>query len=176
MRGASILGLAAGAVLAFAAGAAAQSESEGPLMPADVKFKRMPNFGATAFYFPSNARMKRIEGRATVICRVQPDGGLGDCAVTAEAPDGEGFGEATRRLAGEEIVIEKKARDGSPTAGRLFQFTRIFALPGAAGTKQTMPLDLGEVGEDGLRRRWIQSRNACVRSVLSQGDQQLPGR
>ncbi len=150
----SVLALALAAGLA-GAGAFAQAIDEKPLLPGEVEFRRAPDIEARFRYFPNEARQNQIEGRGTVVCRVQDNGLLRDCAVKAESPEGQGFGEATRRLVEAEIQLGKKARDGSPTAGRLFQVTRLFALRSRRDTAQVMPLDPGKVGEDGLRRRWL---------------------
>lgn len=154
-----------------AAAAFAQGAGEKPMLPGDVDFRRTPDVEARFRYFPNEARQNQVEGRGTVVCRVQDDGRLRECAVKAESPEGQGFGEATRRLVEAEIQIGKKARDGSPTAGRLFQVTRLFALRSRRDTAQAMPLDPGKLGEDGLRRRWLRAPDpahlsACFRRAI----------
>ena len=151
-----VSGLVVGLVVGLSAVAAlAQDAPQKPLLPGDVELRRAPDIEARFRYFPDAARQQQIEGRGTVVCRIQDDGKLRDCVVKAEAPEGLGFGEATKRLVEAEIQLGKKARDGSATAGREFQVTRLFALRNPRGTAQTAPLDPGRVGEDGLRRRWI---------------------
>ncbi|MEW5684379.1 MAG: hypothetical protein AB1942_05640 [Pseudomonadota bacterium] len=151
-----VAGLAVGLIAGMVGMAAlAQDGGPKPLLPGDVELRRAPDIEARFRYFPDAARQQQIEGRGTVVCRVQDDGKLRDCTVKAEAPEGHGFGEATKRLVEAEIQLGRKARDGSPTAGREFQVTRLFALRNPRETAQTAPLDPGRVGEDGLRRRWI---------------------
>ena len=149
------------AVTAVAVFARADPEPP-PLLPGDVTFLLVPNAEARFLYFPGEARQKRVEGRATVVCRVQADGRLADCRSKAEEPANYGFGEATVRLAQAEIRLGRKDRHGAETEGRLFQFSRIYALRGSAATKQVMPLDHGVAGEDGLRRRWIRAPDAAA--------------
>lgn len=167
-----VWGLVMGGVIGLTAVVAfAQPADEKPLLPGDVEFRRTPDIEARFRYFPNEARQRQIEGRGTVVCRIQDDGKLRDCAVKAESPEGMGFGEATRRLVEAEIQLGKKARDGSPTAGRAFQVTRLFALRSRRDTAQMMPLDPGKVGEDGLRRRWLRPPDAgqvtaCFRRAI----------
>ena len=162
--------LSLGAASAFAEGAEVD-----PLLPGDVEFRRVPNLEARFLYFPQEARQKQIEGRGTVLCRVQDDGRLRDCTVKAESPEGLGFGMATKRLVEAEIQLTKKARDGQPTAGRLFQVTRLFALRSRREGAQVMPLDPGVVGEDGLRRRWVKAPDmdqvyGCFRRTIPKSE------
>ena len=156
----------------------AQSSDEAPLLPGQVKFLKLPGADARFEYFPAEARKNRIEGRGTVVCRIAEGGRLEGCQVKAEDPPGQGFGEATARLVQGEIRLDKTAIDGKPTAGRSFQVTRIFALRGGAGTKDAQPLDPGKVGQDGLRRRWIQAPDPrvterCFRGFSKAEDVQL---
>jgi hypothetical protein len=151
--------VAAAAVAVMASGAAPAQEA--PLTPGEVEFRRMPNPDSRFRLFPNQARQQQIEGRATVVCRVQAAGGLEACTTKAESPEGLGFGEATERLATEEIKLGRKARDGSATEGRLFQFSRIWALRERRDTARVQPIDTGNVDADGLRRRWIKLPDAA---------------
>jgi TonB family protein len=60
---------------------------------------RMPNGRDLASEYPSPAFRAGVAGRAVLRCRVQADGTLANCVITAETPLGYGFGEATLRVA-----------------------------------------------------------------------------
>lgn len=51
----------------------------------------------SAFY-PRRAERREIDGRATIKCQVDAGGGLVNCRVMSESPQGEGFGAAAVSL------------------------------------------------------------------------------
>lgn len=153
MRRAIAAGLAA---LLLAPGLAGAQAPALALKPQDVDVVQAPTVESRFDYFPAQARQQRIEGRATVACTILETGALSACRVVSEEPAGQGFGAATVRLGEEQVKVAKTARDGSPTAGRTFQFARIWALRGGPATKSTMPLDQGRKRDDGLVQKWTQ--------------------
>ena len=56
------------------------------------------------------------------MCRVKPMGRLTDCAITTERPSGYGLGAWLVQLLSH-ASVGPTAKDGSPTAGRMFAFT-----------------------------------------------------
>ena len=55
-------------------------------------------------YYPAAARHAGVEGKAYLICKVSEHARMSDCAVSAEAPAGYGFGEAA-------VALSKLSRD-----------------------------------------------------------------
>ena len=84
--------IVAGAALGAASSAAAASCK----LSAWVK---LPSAEDLAKVYPPDALHQGVEGQATLRCTTQPDGRLADCAVAAETPSGQGFGEAALKLA-----------------------------------------------------------------------------
>ena len=71
------------------------------------------------------------------VCRVRPTGRLGDCRIMEERPAGAGLGAWTLALFAH-ADVGTVAKDGSPTAGRLFAFrseVRADAAPAPAAPK-----------------------------------------
>jgi TonB family protein len=84
-------------VLAGVGAWAAQPVSGGRLIAAPVWIAR-PTGADLARVYPLQAAASHMSGRAIVRCRVDAVGLLRSCAVSSEAPAGQGFGEATLRL------------------------------------------------------------------------------
>lgn len=60
---------------------------------------RKPSADELARYYPDRAQRRGVSGAATLSCSVAASGAVRDCAVVAETPDGEGFGDAALKLA-----------------------------------------------------------------------------
>lgn len=104
----------------------ASASSETALTPRDVLVRFRSD--APNRYFPEVAQKAGVEGDATAVCAIGADGSLQGCRVTAESPQGRGFGVALVRMASF-MLIAPRARDGSQTSGRDFQLQTHFALP-----------------------------------------------
>ena len=117
-------------VAAIAATPAASTP--GPDAPADLTARDVELLASTSFdysaVYPEAAQRKRIEGEALVRCIVGTDLRLSDCRVVRETPSGQGFGEATIRVA---MLLRLKGTTlaGEPTPGRGFLFPLKFRLP-----------------------------------------------
>ncbi|AZS19474.1 TonB family protein [Caulobacter sp. FWC26] len=59
----------------------------------------IPSGDDMAAFYPARAARREISGKVTMVCTVKADGRLSDCRIAAEAPKGEGFGQAALRLA-----------------------------------------------------------------------------
>jgi hypothetical protein len=156
-RAAFVTGLAITSVVAWAA--AAQAPPPDPLTPTQIIATSRPRAGLASF--PNPAFAKRIQGWATVVCRINTGGGLEDCKAEDEEPAGWGFGDAAVRIAEREVRLGLKDRQGQPTPGRQFRFTHQFFLP-AKWAKTAMPPLRGHVGPDGLRYRTISPPRAAA--------------
>ena len=104
---------------------------------------RSPSPELIAAMFPSEARSAghtRIEVVQT--CRLQPDGGLGDCATAAESPAGFGGALAAARLM-QAYQTSTWSRTGTPTAGLRVQLPIILedrTIGAVATTASTAPV------------------------------------
>lgn len=79
--------------------------------------------------FPSRAAEKGATGTAVVACMVLANGGLIDCAVVAEQPQGLGFGEAALKSL-DQARLEPVLYKGIPTPGGPLYIPFRFALSG----------------------------------------------
>ena len=68
----------------------------GPYKP---DWMEKPSADDLSDYYPDHAARNDIPGKATIICKVMPEGRLSDCKVASERPAGEHFGEAALKLA-----------------------------------------------------------------------------
>ena len=75
---------------------------------------------ARSAYYPREAEAAKVEGRAVVECLVMSDYRVTACAVLAQAPEGQGFGEAALRRVSKLTV--RPTRETGPTAGRKVRF------------------------------------------------------
>jgi TonB family protein len=69
-----------------------------------------------ARFYPVDAAKAKIEGKATIDCRVAVDGRLNSCTVRSESPAQAGFGEASLQLT-QYFQMTPATLDGKPTAG-----------------------------------------------------------
>ena len=81
----------------------------------DVVYVRRPDARMFASLYPEAARRKRVEGEASVKCRVAESGMLGSCRVVHQTPEGAGFGAAALALTSA-VQVAPKTRSGEPTA------------------------------------------------------------
>lgn len=88
------------------------SPADGEAPPA-VEWARRPSGASLARFYPNDALMRGISGRATVSCIVQRTGRLTDCEVISEYPRGRDFGAATVRVSEDGFQI------GGPNGGPL---------------------------------------------------------
>lgn len=85
-----------------------------------------PSYADVAAAFPKRARATSTGGRAVVACSIAKTGRLVNCSTLSEAPGGQGFGAAARKLAtGFEAPI--KLSGGRSTSGMLVQVPITFA-------------------------------------------------
>ena len=115
-----LLSLLASAPIAVAA------EDLPPLTGRDVQVRLV---GRPWENFPLGAQRAGVGGKVVLLCRVKADGGLEDCTAQSETPQGYGFGAAAVKSAGA-FRLAPNAKDGSPTAGRMFQFDMKFGIDG----------------------------------------------
>ncbi|OYW79427.1 MAG: hypothetical protein B7Z26_08120 [Asticcacaulis sp. 32-58-5] len=66
--------------------------------PPPVFWKTYPTGDQALDYYPDTALDQEIPGSATLECRWDEKGRITNCDILKEAPDGYGFGDATRRL------------------------------------------------------------------------------
>ncbi|MGA0604389.1 TonB family protein [Phenylobacterium sp. VNQ135] len=111
-------------VLAMSSTALAQEPL--PLTVKDVKPALKPS-GSPRFY-PEVAQRAGVEGRATALCDIAKNGDLINCTVSDETPQGCQFGAAVVKLA-TAMRVPRRLEDGTPTAGRRYQFDLKFKLP-----------------------------------------------
>jgi len=72
-------------------------------------------------FYPEHAQDEEIEGSVTIDCRVGPDGALDRCLPKVEAPEGEGFGKATIKVARRFMSIRPESV--KQLAGKLVRVT-----------------------------------------------------
>jgi TonB family protein len=89
----------------------------------------VPTAEDLAFFYPRNARLSGIGGRADMRCRIAVDGSLVDCEVIKETPEGEGFGSAALKTVGY-FRMRPSAPDGRSLAGSFVTFALRFSLAG----------------------------------------------
>lgn len=83
-------------------------------MMANPEWRSIPDAPTILDLFPSQARDQGIaEGRASVSCRIQPDGSTTDCQVRDAEPAGVGFEEAALSLA-RLFAVNPWSADGRP--------------------------------------------------------------
>jgi TonB family protein len=100
----------------------------GPAVITNPDWASKPNGQDVERYYPEGAQKKDLEGRATVRCQVTAGGKLAECAVVAEDPVGEGFGEAALRLS-TLFHMRPMTRGGAPVAAGVINIPIRFQLP-----------------------------------------------
>lgn len=116
---------AGGAVAAWAA------QPAPPVAPAPLgapDWVQRPQAADVAWAYPADAKAAKLEGRATLACRVDGDGRLDACQVASEAPLGAGFGEAALKLA-PNFQMTPVDKTGRRTAGAPVRIPLKFVLP-----------------------------------------------
>jgi TonB family protein len=91
---ANLVGAAAAAVLTLA-----WSPSSSLAQEAKLKWVETPEPEHLSAVYPPGALAAGLAGRATMRCRLRPDGSLETCRVDQESPPGAGFGAASLLLA-----------------------------------------------------------------------------
>lgn len=89
---------------------------------------RKPSAVAIERAFPEAALKAQETGWAVIECTIKPDGGMEACIVTAEQPQGLGFGDAALAL-GRMYKVKPFAEDGQSFAGRKVRAVIDFTLP-----------------------------------------------
>jgi TonB family protein len=112
--------------LAAAQGALAQDD-----LNVEPRWVYLPTERDIASVYPNGADSRHTAGEATVKCTIGGTGDLKACAVTDEAPAGEGFGSAAMKLT-HQYRMRQHANDGSPVAGRSVELTMDFTPRGWA--------------------------------------------
>ena len=78
---------------------------------------RMPSKDDLVQVFPSAASAAKIDGKATMACRVLQNGALANCGVVSETPVGYGFGQAavalSKSLRGKPALLNGVPVDGA---------------------------------------------------------------
>jgi TonB family protein len=91
--------------------------------PAWAAMPSIQDFQAT---FPKTANGVNSV-RVVLACKVQTDGGLGDCAVDSEDPPGQGYGQGALALAWR-FRVSPWSQDGQPTLGAKIKLPIRYAL------------------------------------------------
>ena len=122
------LGLTLAAIAAPPAASALGPDAPADLTARDVELLRPKTSIDFSAVYPGAAFREGIEGEALVRCIVDTDLRLSDCRVVRETPSGQGFGEATIRVA-MHLRLKGTTLTGEPTPGRGFLFPLKFRLP-----------------------------------------------
>lgn len=104
----------------------------GPYRP---DWMEKPSADDLSDFYPAHAARHAISGKATIVCKVRPDGLLSDCVVEQESPPGEHFGEAALKLSKKFRMIppdDPTAAPATVTVPLVFQLpeTRVMIRPG----------------------------------------------
>lgn len=115
----SVMGAAAALVLAA---------SPAPDWITNPDWAEIPTPDQFAEAYPERAKQERVEGGATILCRVLDTGRLSDCSVVSEAPIGYGFGEAALKIA-PDLRMKPVTIDGQPVSGGQVRVPLKFKMP-----------------------------------------------
>jgi TonB family protein len=88
-----------------------------------------PDPSSVEHFFPKHALAKGVSGSVLLRCTATATGGLKDCVVVAEAPNGWGFGEAAVRSASM-FDLDPRLSDGTSIEGRTVPFPIRFHFEG----------------------------------------------
>jgi len=125
------LGFAAVALLGLGTACAAWAAQPAAAPPALITapdWAERPNGEDLAAVYPAEARAQRLEGRATLDCRVDSGGRLRGCAVAEEAPAQAGFGEAALALS-PSFQMKPMSKNGVAVGGGAVRIPIRFILP-----------------------------------------------
>lgn len=99
----------------------AQVVAVAPLTSNDVAF-RLAGRWPFAAYYPEYAQRRDLAGEVQARCVVGEDARLQACELLSVTPAGEGFDDSAKRLL-PDVLVDRVAKDGQPTAGRSITFT-----------------------------------------------------
>lgn len=133
------LGLAMVLTLGFAALTPHPSAAADPMddtfvpLITDPDWAKKPNGNDVAGFYPETAQIKHQGGGAVIVCRVLKNGGLEDCTVIIESPEGFDFGNAARRMALRKFKMKPLTVAGKPFSGGVVVIPIFFLPPGLQG-------------------------------------------
>jgi protein TonB len=104
------------ALIALALAAAPSGHTHQRVIEVEPEWLAQPSKEDFDREYPMMAKARGENGRVVVDCTAQADGTLRNCVVVSETPAGEGFGEATLRLAPKYLLAPKDAK-GRSVAG-----------------------------------------------------------
>jgi TonB family protein len=124
-----IAGIAVVALLSTA-GAAAAWAAGAPVPNVIPDWLERPNGADITWAYPAAAVAAKLEGRATLACRIDGQGRLNACQVVGEAPMAAGFGQAALMLS-TRFQMKPIDRNGRSTKGANVRIPIRFMLPQA---------------------------------------------
>lgn len=130
------------AALVMASPPAAQAGAPQRLIK-DPVWAREPDNEQFMSFYPPVARAQNRGGWAVVSCRALAGGGLADCKTAIEAPAGQGFGAAARRMAGQTFKLKPHGRDGRSVEGGYVHVPVVFQ-PAAGGDMPPLTFAAGQ--------------------------------
>ncbi len=92
---------------------------------------RLPTAEDLARYYPPQATIAGVNGRAVMTCLVTAEGSVSDCQVVDETPPGLGFGGAAVAMA-PLFRMTPRALDGEPVGGARVTIPIRFVIAGEA--------------------------------------------
>lgn len=107
---------------------AAQPAAVAPRFVTAPVWTQRPTGEDVASAYPKAMRTSGVEGRAAMVCRIDDDGRLQDCAVAVEEPLKAGFGPATLKLA-KRFRMKPLDGAGEPVSGAQIRIPVMFRLP-----------------------------------------------
>lgn len=102
------------------------ASAQEPPRDAPLTWLQQPTGEDLVKHYPEAATVQSVEGVATIECMLETDASL-RCVVTAESPQGWGFGDAAMRIS-QEFRVQPAIQNGQPQRGRIRRTIR-FRLP-----------------------------------------------
>jgi protein TonB len=91
------------------------------------QFDRKPNSDDMAQYYPERAQRLEKTGTASIHCSVNARGGLVNCSIVSENPEGYGFGDAAIKMS-HIFKLKPATSDGVPVDGGTITIPLRFTL------------------------------------------------